>query len=367
MRIAKATVAVFVIAILFLSFSAAGEESALELSRGAGGGGKRDRVTKDFKHMDADDDRRISRAEWRRRGNFDRLDTNGDGSLSLPEVRIHYRRSLPEYRPNSPGIAPEPIGGVPDEAALAAKVTSGDVSGSTLCGMVRRRGCDVYSPVEIGMVATGLGPKFPDDLHCPGIDDYWAMDYSYKRRRQAWHGGVDMPVDWGTPMLAVADGTVVAAFEGDESPRGKEIILRHAPSQTGLPYWTYSGYAHLDVLPPFEPGQRVKKGQNLGPTGNSGIGGMSRRKNTRRRAAIHFTVSYAENSNYAVIDDVVVPVNGRWMDPVGFYRSQPPYESTALKNLPESDKFIAIPVMVEDGDFIPSGTKKIWPYACKRD
>ena len=324
--------------------------------------GKRDRVNRDFKHMDTDDDRRISRAEWKRRGNFDRLDSDGDGYLSRPEVRVHYRHSLHEYRPKSPSKAPEVIGGAPDEAALAAKVSSGKIGGTTLCGMTRGRRCHPYDSVSSGMVATGLGPRFPDGMHCHAIDDYWALDYSYKRNFQAWHGGIDMPADWGTPMLAAADGTVVGVFAGTYSARGKEVFLRHAPEQTGLPFWTYTGYAHLDVLPSFEAGQQVKKGQVIGPTGNSGTGGKG-----RRRAAIHFSVVYSESPNYAIQDGIVVPVKGRWMDPVGFYRGTPPYESNALKALPEDDKFVAIPVMLEDETLVPADTKLIWPYACQRD
>ena len=53
--------------------------------------GKRDRVLRDFFHADTDGDRKLSEAEWNRRGNFDRLDKNGDGFLSLEEVRALYK------------------------------------------------------------------------------------------------------------------------------------------------------------------------------------------------------------------------------------------------------------------------------------
>ncbi len=328
---------------------------------------RRDRVIRDFRHIDVNGDDQISRTEWNRRGNFNRLDSDGDGFLNKSEMRVHYRQSLSENRPDAPGHTPDALGGELDEMALAAEISTSEISGTTLCGMTRRRGCAPYSAVDAGMVATGLGPAFPDGLHCHAIDDYWALDYSYKRNREAWHGGIDMPANWGTPMLAVADGTVVAVFEGEDSARGKEIIVRHAPEQTGLPVWTYTGYAHLDVLPPFKPGQRVKLGQVLGPTGNSGVSGKTRSENTTRRAAIHFSVVYSESPNYAINNDSVVPVNGRWMDPVGFYRRTPPYDSNALKKLPEEDKFVAIPVMREDGALVPTKTKVIWPYACKPD
>ena len=33
----------------------------------------------------------------------------------------------------------------------------------------------------------GLTPKFEKRVNCRGIDDYWAMDYSRKRGREAYH------------------------------------------------------------------------------------------------------------------------------------------------------------------------------------
>lgn len=327
---------------------------------------KRDRVTRDFLHMDVDGDNRISRAEWNRRGNFDRLDGDEDGVLSHSEVRRHYRRSLPKHRPDEMPEAPGAISVDIDSAALAARVSGSAIGGGTRCGIMRGAGCDSFAAERLGMLPTGLGPRFPAGVDCYGIDDYWAMDYSYKRNRRTRHGGVDMPVDWGEAMLAVADGTVVGVFAGRDSKRGKEVVLRHAPDQTGLPFWTYTGYGHLDSLPSFELGQRVKRGDVLGPTGNSGIAGMGRQESTRRRAAIHFSVMYSESPSYAISGGIVVPVGGRWMDPVGFYRLAGPYETGALMALPDGEKFVDIPVVVS-GDVIPGGSLRVWPYACVRD
>ncbi len=57
------------------------------------GGSKqqRDRVARDFRHADVDGDHKLDAVEWRRRGNFERLDRNADGYLSLEEVRALYR------------------------------------------------------------------------------------------------------------------------------------------------------------------------------------------------------------------------------------------------------------------------------------
>ncbi len=57
------------------------------------GGSKQqsDRVARDFRHADVDGDHKLDAVEWRRRGNFERLDRNADGYLSLEEVRALYR------------------------------------------------------------------------------------------------------------------------------------------------------------------------------------------------------------------------------------------------------------------------------------
>ncbi len=350
---------------LILSFIASMPMAPAGAKPGADNG--ESRVERDFDRMDIDGDGRVGPAEWLRRGNFERLDTDGDGFLSYAEILVLYRHSLPESRPfGSFDVPPVPDGGI-DSSALSDRVSRDTIGRAVLCGILRGRGCEPETAMARGMIATGLGPRFPDGASCHAIDDYWALDYAYKRGRQNWHGGIDLPAAWGTPMRAAAHGTVVAVFEGAVSARGKEVVLRHAPEQTGLPFWTYTGYGHLDALPPFEPGQRVRRGQILGPTGNTGLGGMTRVENTARRAAIHFSVMFAESPLYTIDNETVVPVDGYWMDPVAFYRPSPPYASEALKDLPDSEKYVAIPIMYEDGRFLPADTRRIWPYACKPD
>lgn len=55
---------------------------------------------------------------------------------------------------------------------------------------------------------------FPENAICPGIDDTFALDYSFKRSKEVYHGGINMPARWGTPMIAAAAGTVVGKFMG---------------------------------------------------------------------------------------------------------------------------------------------------------
>lgn len=263
------------------------------------------------------------------------------------------------------GGAPAPVG-----AQATGEVGVDRVTRETLCGIGRGRQCDINLAIELGLFETGLRPRFPTNAQCRDIDEQWAIDYTYKRPREAYHGGIDMPAPFGTPIIAAAAGTVVAISASPDSFRGAEIILRHSPDDTGIPLWIYTQYAHFDAAPKLQVGQRVAMGQTLGPTGNSGRRpkrAQRRRGQRQRRPAIHFAVWFSNDPGYALHRDIIIPVKGRWMDPNALYRGKPPFDSTAMKALPEPEKNIPIPVMFEDGGAYPTGTKLIWPYACKRE
>lgn len=326
----------------------------------------RDRVGDDFRRIDADGDDHLSRAEWNRRGNFDRLDTDHDGRLSLSEVRAMYAGHDDRSYDWPPAGFTRAAAAV-DPGAETDRVGVDAVGRQAVCGIARGRKCDADDAIRLGLLETGLGPVFPPRAACPNIDDGYALDYGFKRSGEAYHGGIDLPARWGTPMIAAAAGTVIAVYEGAESARGIEVILRHAPEDTGLPMWTYTGYGHLDRMPDLKVGQRVVMGEIIGPTGNSGLSGKQRKQTTDRRPAIHFSAFFAEDPKYAEVRDVIVPVGGRWLDPVAFYRTGAPFESSALKALSDSEKDVAVPVMYGDGATEPAATKRVWPYACTRD
>ena len=85
-----------------------------------------------------------------------------------------------------------------------------------------------------------------------------------------------------------------------------------------------------------------------------------------RRPAIHFAVWFSENETYAIDRNKLIPTKGRWMDPNALYRKQPPFDTDSLIALPDTEKEVAIPVMVKGGEIVPAGSKVIWPYACSR-
>ncbi len=211
-----------------------------------------------------------------------------------------------------------------------------------------------------GVIETGLWPDFIDGGDCPQIDsEKWAIDYSHKRSRAALHKGIDIPQPRGTPILAVADGVVVGRFINRNNRKGIEVVARHTPEQTGLPFWSYSQYTHLLEMSPHPIGTAVQMGQEIGKTSNSGK--MGRRI---RRDALHFSIFYSESPQWSNDGKVVMPKDGYFMDPNAFYRLSPPYDSQAIRALPRGERGVAVPYTLQSGERVPQNTQRIWPYRC---
>jgi murein DD-endopeptidase MepM/ murein hydrolase activator NlpD len=303
-----------------------------------------------------------------------KFDENGDGKVSADEFTGN-KRPFGFFDQDGDGVATQNE----IESALngksasqkSAKMRDGqvplsEIDAKTRCGVGRGRECDIEIAKELGLRPTGLKPAFPDGLDCRDIDEGWAISYTAKRDREQYHGGIDMPAPYGTPMLAAADGTVVMKSAAEKSYRGIELIIRHSPDDTGLPVWIYTQYAHFDAMPSVNVGDRARIGQDLGPTGNSGYQTGMKAIKKPRRPAIHFAVWFSENETYAIDRNKLIPTKGRWMDPNALYRKQPPFDTDSLIALPDTEKEVAIPVMVEGGEIVPAGSKVIWPYACSR-
>lgn len=76
------------------------------------------------------------------------------------------------------------------------------------------------------------------------------------------HRGVDYRAAYGTPVVSVSAGTVVAA--GWAGGAGRRVVVRHVNGYE-------SAYFHLSAIAPgIRPGAKVDQGQTVGRVGNSG-------------------------------------------------------------------------------------------------
>jgi len=91
-------------------------------------------------------------------------------------------------------------------------------------------------------------------------------------RLGGYHGGIDITLVEGTPLLALAAGTIVSKGEG-AMLEGIYLWLRHSPEDTGLAYWVYSKYQHLESFPELEVGAKVAMGQMVARSGKTGTVG----------------------------------------------------------------------------------------------
>lgn len=111
-------------------------------------------------------------------------------------------------------------------------------------------------------------------LHWP-LEQH-TLTCGYLNKEGAYHGAIDMRAAEGTPIYAAEDGTVRQIYEkpegekpkpGQMSSYGKFLKIEHEKYK-GLPLETCYAHASRWVV---NVGERVKEGQLIGYTGNTGI------------------------------------------------------------------------------------------------
>lgn len=330
------------------------------------GSGKRmaDPVEFYFPGYDLNGDGKLERTEWSGRGNFELLDSNHDGGIDRHEFAVLYADFGKGW---IPGYAAGPANPVVMDASIAQdQVGIESIGKASYCVISRSRQCANGDSAAFnrGLLPTGLTPVFPSGVVCPAVDESFALSYADKTGKGA-HGGIDIPVESGTPIIATADGTVVALVENLYQLRGLTITLRHSPQDSGLPFWVYTEYGHLHEVPPLALGQRVRKGEIIGVTGNTGVRPGAASAQTSRRPGIHYAVYYTQSPMFAVFQDYVVPQDPRWMDPMALFLTDGPYDSQTLAKLPSAQKDVEVAVMLTDGRTVPEAARLVWPYVCR--
>jgi murein DD-endopeptidase MepM/ murein hydrolase activator NlpD len=98
----------------------------------------------------------------------------------------------------------------------------------------------------------------------PPVADFRAKGFGARRvingEPRSPHAGVDVILPAGTPVVAIADGTV--AFAGKQFFGGNSVVLDHGGD-------VYSVYYHLQEYVVSE-GQKVTRGERIGAVGASG-------------------------------------------------------------------------------------------------
>ena len=207
---------------------------------------------------------------------------------------------------------------------------------------------------------SGLEPVFPDQARCPEIASPFGSQTRYDGSpRPSWapgggyHGGIDITLTEGTPLLALAAGTVVSKGEGGQL-EGIYLWLRHSPEDTALSYWVYSKYQHLQSLPELAIGARVAMGEVVARSGKTGTTGGH--YGAYGYPHLHLTTRKGPIDDQIMGSLLAAP--GRpLIDPLVIYHdaSAKPEESA-----------VTIPYATTDGQRRPQGTRVVWPVACQR-
>lgn len=101
--------------------------------------------------------------------------------------------------------------------------------------------------------------RFTQDYGCSNLG-FYSFDSEWGC---AVHDGVDLAATQGTPLVAVADGTVVVSGWCD-CGLGYYVEIDHG---NGI----HTVYGHMASQPPVAVGEQVKQGQEIGPLGSTGL------------------------------------------------------------------------------------------------
>lgn len=220
------------------------------------------------------------------------------------------------------------------------------------------------------ITASGLTVAFPIGFECEPIASPFAspsrFDGSTRRgdRNSGLHGGIDLSLKEGTPLLAIASGEVIALGEGGRL-EGIFLWLRHAPADTGLPLWMFAKYQHLSTLPDLKAGDRVQAGQVIALSGKTGtVGGYY---GAAGYPHLHLSTFYGSSAEYTTkgIYNSMVQGQGAVLDDPLILYLRGAGDLKQVRGLAEERKQIGIAVAGEDGAVYPAGSKSVWPVRCK--
>lgn len=223
--------------------------------------------------------------------------------------------------------------------------------------------------LEYDVRATGLMPVFPPGYVCDAIASPYGSPYrfdgSLRRgdRNSGLHGGLDISLKEGTPLLALAAGKVIAKGEGGNL-EGFYLWLQHAPADTGLPYWAYTKYQHLFELPVANVGDRVAAGQAIALSGMTGTVGQAFGPSGYPHLHLSLFVAAApETIQEGAEESAIPPRDAKLSDPMLLFLPAGADFDRAAK-LPDASKNLPVAAADRSGQIHPAGSKVVWPVYC---
>ena len=138
-------------------------------------------------------------------------------------------------------------------------------------GYVRQaRECAVQSEANGTLSAAMGGENTAPKLVMPVAEGTYRTTSHYGYRTYPYRGmheGVDYAGSLGTPLYAVADGTIIYAGGGRDGRSGQIVILRAEVNGATYDFW----YGHMYTNGVYvQAGQQVSVGQKIAAIGNSG-------------------------------------------------------------------------------------------------
>ena len=83
-----------------------------------------------------------------------------------------------------------------------------------------------------------------------------------------YHRGIDLGADYGTPIYAIADGTIIKVVDGFLGGRGGTVVLQTVIDGKNVAFY----YHHMEISSKFvQPGQTVKAGDQISEVSSTGV------------------------------------------------------------------------------------------------
>jgi murein DD-endopeptidase MepM/ murein hydrolase activator NlpD len=219
--------------------------------------------------------------------------------------------------------------------------------------------------------APGLSVAFHGDAACTPISSPYGSPTRYDGSARATgggqestHGGIDLTLAEGRPLLAVAPGIVHSTGEGGLL-EGIFLWIAHLPERTGLPYAFLSKYQHLQEKPRLEKGAAVALGQPVALAGKTGtVGGYY---GPSGYAHLHLTLRWVAEDKVPLLagagGDFRINGDSSLIDPLTIYVPglRAPPEAIGL---PADRKQVTVGYVDKGGRALPAGAQAVWPVGC---